>query len=152
MSAICIVDTSVFCNLLRVPNRDQRHTEALNDLKSYVENGYTLLLPLATIYETGNHIANNGSGQQRRAAAKRFVDQVEKAIRGENPFSPTHMHQVDEVLTWLHTFPDEAMRGIGLVDLSLIQIFNQQCQMHRSRRVFIWSYDKRHLSSYDHSP
>ncbi|ETX02195.1 MAG: hypothetical protein ETSY1_04460 [Candidatus Entotheonella factor] len=151
MSDICIVDTSVLCNLLRVPNRDQQYAKALSELDLYIDQGHSLLLPLATIYETGNHIAQNGNGQQRRKTAERFVDQVRQAVRGENPFRPTQTHQVEEVLEWLQMFPDRAMHGVGLADLTIIQIFHQQCQLNRVRQVFIWSYDQ-HLSGYNRSP
>lgn len=35
-----------------------------------------LLLPFATIIETGNHIAHNGNGELRRKTAKYFCDVI----------------------------------------------------------------------------
>ena len=148
MSSVCIVDTSVFCNLLRVPNRSQDAERADEELTSHIRNGDTLLLPMAAIYETGNHIAQNGDGRQRRAAAKRFAVQVLQALEGESPFSLTQIHEADEVRRWLDAFPDHAMRGLGLGDLSTIKVYEQQGALNRARRVFIWSYDE-HLRAYD---
>jgi len=62
MSSICIIDTAVFCNILCVPNMDQDVKRAFAELEQYISLGYTLLLPLAVVYETGNHIAQNGNG------------------------------------------------------------------------------------------
>lgn len=81
--SICIVDTSVFCNILEVPNRCQDRERVLDRLENLIDDGATLLLPLATIYETGNHIAQNGDGRQRRDAAERFAKQVNLALQGE---------------------------------------------------------------------
>ena len=147
MSSICIVDTSVFCNLLRVPNRSQDYERARRELKQHIQDGDTLLLPMAAIYEAGNHIAQNGDGRQRREAAKRFASQVLQALEGSNPFSPTQIHEADEVRQWLDAFPDQAMRGLGLGDLSIINVYEQQCALNRARRVLIWSYDE-HLRAY----
>lgn len=49
---------------------------------------------------------------------------------------------------WLNQFPDHAMRGIGLGDLSIIELFELECRRHQNRRVYIWSYDE-DLQGYD---
>lgn len=145
---ICIVDTSVFCNILDVPGRNQQRGEALTTLERYIKEDLRLLLPLAAVYETGNHIAHVADGNVRRSTARRFVDQVRKAVNGDAPWAPTPLPSVQATLEWLDGFPDHAMRGVSLADLSIIKTFDYQCALHRARRVFIWSYD-RHLESYD---
>ncbi len=57
MSAISIIDTSVFLNLLDVPNRNGEREQVYQAFSEYVELGATFILPMATIIETGNHIA-----------------------------------------------------------------------------------------------
>jgi hypothetical protein len=104
VSAICIIDTSVFCNILRVPNKDQDHARAMAELASHLAAEYTLLLPLAAIYETGNHIAQNGSGQVRRIVAQRFVQQVRAAFAQESPWTPTPIPGPEEFTGWLDLF------------------------------------------------
>ncbi len=148
MTAICIVDTSVFCNILGVPNKSQREEITRNELKRLLDKDTFLLLPMAVIYETGNHISQNGNGAVRRQKAELFVEQVRKAITGEAPWRVTPMQDTAQVESWLSEFPDMAMKETGFADLSIIKIFEQQCEMHSARRVFIWSYD-RHLKSYD---
>lgn len=147
MSSICILDTTVFCNILNVPNKAQQYTETQELLAQYVKRRYTLLLPIATIYETGNHIAQQGDGRVRRARAQTFVEQVRAAFLGEAPWTPTPFDTSEEFSVWLSTFPDHAMRGSGLGDLSIIKVFERQCALHPRRLVFIWSYDA-HLRGY----
>lgn len=76
MSAICVIDTSVFLNLLDVPNRNNERQQVDQAFLEYVELDTTFILPMATIIETGNHIAQNGDGGTRRTTAQRFCDQV----------------------------------------------------------------------------
>lgn len=145
---ICIVDTSVFCNILDIQGRNQARDRALSELEAYLEEEHTLLLPLAAVYETGNHIAHLGDGGLRRQTATRFVDEVRKAISGRSPWTPTPIPDKQATLGWLDEFPDHAMREISLADLSIIKEFENQCGLHRMRRVFIWSYDA-DLSAHD---
>lgn len=149
--SICIVDTSVFCNILEVPNLCQDRDRVFNRLEGLIEDGATLLLPLATIYETGNHIAQNGDGRERRNAAERFAEQVNLALQGENPFTPTDINEEDELRQWLAQFPDYAGHEVGFGDMSIIEAFRDQCDRHPSRRVFIWAIDS-DLSGYDRGP
>jgi hypothetical protein len=57
LSCIRIVDTSVLCNLLRVPHKDQDAEIAAEEFREAQEDKDVFLLPIAVIYETGNHIA-----------------------------------------------------------------------------------------------
>jgi hypothetical protein len=148
---VCIIDTSVFCSLLNVPNRSQRHGETVEELRAMIEDGYALLLPLVTIYETGNHIAQNGDGGARRRAAEVFVDQVRAAFSGNAPWTPTLVPEPEDFVTWLDEFPDHAGRGVGMGDLSIIKTWERQCELNQGRRVFIWSHDN-DLHGYDRPP
>jgi predicted nucleic acid-binding protein len=146
--AVRIVDTSVLCNILRVPNMDQERTRAEAELREALRGNDVLLLPVAVIYETGNHIAQNGDGRVRRAIAGAFVELVQKAFSGEVPFTPTPLHDAEDMLEWVAQFPGRASEGVGFGDLSLTRIFDRQCELNAGRRVLIWSYD-RHLQGFD---
>lgn len=148
MKAIVLVDTSIFCEILEVPNMCSRVEPTRAELRQRLQRGELLLLPLATIIETGNHIAQNGDGRQRRQAAERFAAQVMKALDGSSPFHPTSPMDLDALKAWLGEFPDYATRGVGLADLSIIKEWERQCDLNQARRVLIWSLDK-HLSGYD---
>ena len=147
MNTICLIDTSVFVEILNIPQKAQNHKRILDELEEKIYNNQNLFLPMATIFETGNHIAQNGDGNQRRNCAKRFVDQVEKALRGESPFKTIEFIKPEMIQQWLNEFPDTAMRGNSLGDLSIIHDFKRICERNPSRRIYIWSLDK-HLSGY----
>lgn len=145
---IGIVDTTIFCEILQVPNKAQQPDATLAQLGDYIERGFILLLPMATIIETGNHIAQNGDGRQRRIIANRFVQEVRKAIGGQAPWTVTRPpFDPDDLKRYLDEFPDYAMRGTGLGDLSIIKEFERQCEFHPHGQVFIWSLDQ-HLRGY----
>ncbi len=80
MSSVCLIDTSIFLNLLDVPYCNESRSEIAKDFLTFTEAGCTFLLPMATILETGNHIAQNGDGNLRRETAMRFVDAVKGAL------------------------------------------------------------------------
>jgi hypothetical protein len=108
-----------------------------------------MLLPLAAIFETGTHISHLSDGRLRRESAMRFVEQVRLAVAGLAPWRTTPIPQPEDLAIWLDEFPERAMCGLSLADLSMIKLFEQQCVLNPARRVFIWSYDEDDLSAYD---
>ncbi len=146
---IVLIDTSIFCNVLNIPNRNQQHAAVKQTLREYLEVRHTLLLPLTTIIETGNHIAQQSD---RFRVAERFVEQVGQALAGKSPFIATPALDQATLAILLNDFPDFAKRGIGLGDCAIIAEFDRQRSLHPQRRVLVWSLDH-HLSSYDtHAP
>jgi hypothetical protein len=117
-------------------------------LADKIGNKESLFLPMATVLETGNHIAQNGDGNLRRQCAERFVKQVNLAIDGESPFTPINFLEANDLRKWLAEFPDWAMQGQGLGDLSIKHDWERLCEQNQARRVYIWSLDQ-HLSGYD---
>ena len=105
---------------------------------------------MATIFETGNHIAQNGDGNLRRKCAESFVKQVKEALEGNTPFKPISFLSSEELQKWLAEFPNSAMQGRGLGDLSIIHDWDRLRAQNAGRRVYIWTLD-RHLDTYDQS-
>jgi hypothetical protein len=149
--SICLIDTSILCEILEVPKLCRDPKAVLSELEAKLRRGESFLLPMSSIIETGNHIGQVGDGRQRRATAEKFVLRMQQAIRGEAPFAPTPFFEPDAVLAWLSEFPDWAARGSGLADLTILKEFEKQCGLNRHRRVYIWTTD-RHLSAYDRRP
>ena len=145
---VCIIDTSVFCEILKVPGKSQNAKEITAELADRLNDDETLLLPMATILETGNHIGHVADGRKRREAALRFIKQVKLALSGDTPFSPTPIQEAQELLEWIDEFPDSATHERTLGDLSIIKTWEVQCKLCPRVRVYIWSVD-RHLSGYD---
>jgi len=61
------------------------------------------------------------------------------------------MPATDDWLAWLDEFPDSAMRGVSIGDLTIIKEYERQCELHPTRRVLIWSLDD-DLQGYDRAP
>ena len=151
MPPVVIVDTSVLLNVLDVPGFNQDRNAVLHRLGELVDAGANFLLPLGTVLETGNHIADIRDGQRRRRHATVFADQVRKALKGEAPWALAPLPDADELVRWLDNFPDEAMRDLGMVDLSIVKEWERARRRHPHRRVLIWTLDQ-HLTSYDRTP
>jgi len=158
VSVICIIDTCVFLNLLNVLNRNEDKEKVIEDYKIFVEQGATFILPMATIIETGNHIAQNGDGGTRRKTAQRFCKVVRAAFQGEAPYKPSEFPSTQEVLTWLDNFPNLAGQnksskktneGTSFGDLSIIEEYKKCVARFPMSEVFIWSLDS-DLMQYHH--
>jgi predicted nucleic acid-binding protein len=142
MSAIVIVDTSILLNILDVPGRNERRAEVLQELEELIETGDHLFIPMAAIVEVGNHISQIGNGAQRRSAAERFVVEVRKALADEAPWKPINFPSNVEVLGWLDAFPNAAMQGLGMGDLSIKNEWEALCARYLMSRVRVWTIDQ----------
>ncbi|OJH39851.1 hypothetical protein [Cystobacter ferrugineus] len=159
MSAnVVLIDTSVLCEVLAVPSLNSNPSKFQKELTEKIGSGDTLLLPMTSILETGNHIGQCAmNGQIRRRVAQSFVLFVLRALKGELPFRPTPFFQAEELVTWLAEFPDWTMRsdakgkGSGLGDLTIQKEWQRQCGLNPGRRVYIWSLDAQ-LQKYDRPP
>ena len=150
VSEIVLLDTSVYLNVLDIPGRNQDRDEVLTEFQVRVENEDHFLLPLATVWETGNHIAALHDGRQRWRYASKLVSDVKRAVAGEVPYRPTHFPTRDEFVDWLDDFPDFARRnksatrtreGVSLADMSIVKEWERTCRLHALSTVSIWSLD-----------
>ena len=157
MSDIVLLDTSVYLNVLDVPGFNQDRDEILDEFAVRVESGDYFLLPMATIWETGDHVADLPDGRLRRQFAQSLVEQVTQAFDNQAPFKTTYFPDSEVFLQWLGDFPEYAQRnksdrqtreGVSLSDLSIIKEWEQTRNRHRMSRVLIWSLD-RDLAAYD---
>ncbi len=148
MGDIVIVDTTILVNVLGVPYMSDERDAVLDAIGQRVERGDMLILPAATVVETGNHIAQNGDGNQRRACARELQEVVRQSVEG----TPWQLAPLPEDATrfasLLEGFPDHAMRGIGFGDLTIINVWDDACRRFPGQRVTIWSLDS-DLQGYD---
>lgn len=151
MKAVAIVDTSIFCNLLNIPNMNSSRKEVVEEFKRLINDETSFLLPMATVYETGNHIAQLSDGRNRRRFAEDFVEEVQKAINGDAPWQIMQVPTLKEIGIWLDEFPDSAMPNVSMGDLSIIQEWENAKKRTPYLRVFIWSLDQ-DIMGYDDLP
>lgn len=149
MRTIYLVDTTIFLNVLDIPGFNQDKGDIINRLgQLFRDSSVNLLLPMAAIIETGNHIAHLPSGGNRRRFAQKYVDQVKLALLGEAPWTLTQNLQFSEMIQWIDEFPDHAMRKVGMGDLTIIKEWELACGRHPNDNVTIWSLDAG-LQGYD---
>lgn len=157
MGDIVLLDTTVYLNVLDVPGRNQQREQVLDAFESRVRKGDHFLLPMATIWETGNHVSRLANGSLRYEFAQRLVANVHAALDGETPYRTTYFPDNRVFAAWLNDFPGFAQRnksaqktteGISLSDLSIIKEWEQTRDRHALSRVLIWSLDS-DLSAYD---
>jgi hypothetical protein len=85
MRRVSFIDTSVMCELVEVPGKCRGDEAIANELRTRSTDGERFIVPLTTVVETGNHIAQAKTGN-RRAAATRFAALLEAAAAGRTPF------------------------------------------------------------------
>jgi len=96
MKKLVIIDTSVYCVWLDIPNmntcQDQTNQKLLTQkevkekIENFIANAYQIVLPFAVIIETGNHISQIQHKEKRIEIAHFFVQHIQKALEGNSPW------------------------------------------------------------------
>ena len=144
---IWLVHTSVFCALLSVPSLDENIAEIFEEFDAFLSGGDELMLPMATIMKTGDHISDIREDGIREDRAKKFVQQVKSAltntikgkIRGGWTV-PYPLLSNQDLLKYLDSFPRWAHLGITLTNLSIAQEVVYQRKRQSNEDIEIW-YD-----------
>lgn len=148
MGTICFIDTSVLCNLVPVPGYDQHRAQIVKEMGHRLDNGVEFILPITTVIETGNHIAQLDSGRARRQAATKLDAFLRLICAGQSPW---YLHDVAWGKDFLQTMVDgadtstsyieHAQAGLGAGDLCILnerQAFSQRSRIPAS----IWTLDE----------
>lgn len=135
MAKVLIIDTSIMCVWLKVPgmetagkNNEHTYDIVAKRIEEEKELGTKLVLPIATIIETGNHIAH--SKGNKFDSANGLSDTIVAASKGESPWVAIDMQnslwQVESlsklVEEWKKTVISES-QSIG--DAAIVQIAQQ---------------------------
>lgn len=143
MPSVILVDTCILLNVLNVPAFNQHRAVVFAELERLsADSGVNLLLPMAAIIETGNHIAQLADGRHRRKFATIFAEAVRAALRGEAPWRAMQAPGIEVIEKWLDEFPNHAMRGVGMGDLSIIKEWSAVKARHPTHHVTIWTLDR----------
>lgn len=148
MSRIHFIDTSVFVELLNIPGMNANHSDLCNELDTLVKNEDMFVLPVATLVETGNHIAHVSNGNIRRSIADMFSQIVQKAVDMEDNWSVLPEISTAVLKDILNQFPSQAAAKTGFGDVSIIEQFEDYWKNKQPiGEMRIWSKDQ-HLQSY----
>jgi len=124
--------------------------EVEEELLSIINRSETLILPIASIIETGNHIAHIGDGNIRRTTAQRFAQYLMDTADNTAPWSLINLEWTpDDLRKFADIFPEQAMRRVGFGDMSIIDAYNDYIERTPGVSVRIWSTDD-HLMAYRH--
>ncbi|WP_294900346.1 hypothetical protein [uncultured Eubacterium sp.] len=143
------IDTSVMTNMLEIPGRCSDTEKIQKEFKQAVEANEVLILPIATIIETGNHIAHIADSNARRSIAGKFGEYLRKTAEGEAPWQLYGIEIDKEGLLYLANHIEEnASYKIGIGDMSIIHAYEQyRDTVPGIGRIMIWSTDT-HLQGY----
>ena len=142
------VDTCVLTNLLDIPGFNQDRDEVRKKYEEKKKTHDIFVLPIATLVETGNHIAQ--SKGNKRKIAQDFRDLVLNAIQGTSNFVVTPEITLEQIGEIMEGFPDSVVledRGFG--DLSIISQFEDYWKNKQPiGKMCIWSLDH-HLQGFE---
>lgn len=143
------IDTSVMLNLLEVPEMCSDTEVVKQQWKDVLDAGDVLILPVATIIETGNHIAHIANGNIRRQIARTFGGYLQKTAEGEAPWQLYGVELDKEGLLYLADhIVENATHKIGVGDISIVYAYEQYKEKTPSiGTIMIWSTDT-HLQGY----
>lgn len=97
---VLVIDTSLLCVWLKVPGKEScgevgdewDFARVDEEIRGAIADGFTLVLPLATIIETGNHIAQ--APKLRRQTAGELGKRMRDAADANTPWA-AFKHQTD---------------------------------------------------------
>lgn len=143
------IDTSVMLNLLEVPGRCVEKELVKKQWKEYLAAEDVLIMPAATIIETGNHIAHIENGNIRRNIAARFGEFLRKTANGEAPWQFYGVAiDKNELLYLADNVEEFATREVGIGDMSIVYTYEHyRDEMPAVGSIMIWSTDA-HLQGY----
>jgi hypothetical protein len=135
-------------NILGVPNHDQDREAVKAELDRKIKSNETLILPITTVVETGNHIAQVPDGRVRRDLADRFFKLLTLVANNKAPWT---LHTVAWDRKFLELLTSRPAQGNSLLDLLVSRVGGgDSCilaerESHREKtditNVFIWSLD-----------
>lgn len=126
---ILIIDTSIFCCWLQVPGKetagplDDRWDFARTSKLMEEEHakGSTFVLPMATLIETGNHIAQ--SAVHRFERAEKFAEYLRLAADAQSPWAAfaeqSSLWQAENLTSLADNWPQLAAQRISIGDATI---------------------------------
>jgi hypothetical protein len=154
MPDVVFIDTSVLLCVLDVPGKNSQRDAVFPKFQSHADRLDTLILPMAAIVETGNHIAQLGQGSLRRQRAAALAAVLLSSTTATAPWVVGEPKWDGALLTnLLDGVPRTAVTGIvdlaetmqiGAGDASILhemRRYQQQVHVPSGQKVFLWTLD-----------
>lgn len=140
MRKVLIIDTSILCVWLAVPGKDTCGSD--NDkwdkqrvdekIQGEQDNSTMFVLPLATLVETGNHIAQAPAYRFERGQA--LADLLRKAADSETPWAAfseqSSLWSPEKLKDLADTWPELAAQKLSLGDATIKDVADYYAQMN----------------------
>ncbi len=135
---VLILDTSVLCCWLQVPGKEEAgpaddcwcHARIAQLLEKERSQGSTFVLPIATLIETGNHIAQAPS--QRFERATDLAGYLKEAADAQSPWAAfteqSSLWESDNLRTVAETWPALATGGTSIGDHTIKDVAEYYAQ------------------------
>lgn len=134
MRKVLIIDTCILCVYLGVPDMDDcgpdddkwDYDRVAKKIKEEIDDNSTLVLPLAALIETGNHIAQ--SNRERFHVANQLADIITKVANEEEPWAAftfqSKLWNEKNLIRLAETWPILAAQGISIGDATIKDVAN----------------------------
>lgn len=145
---ILIIDTSILCVYLKVPQIEEcgkdgdkwNYDRVSQKIEEEGRHNTRFVLPLATIIETGNHIAHT-SGDNKYKLVNAFADLVEKTIDEETPWiafsRQAELLQGENLRNLLSKWRSSSIiESQSLGDASIADVANEFLKMGKTVEIF----------------
>jgi hypothetical protein len=148
MTTFTFVDTSVLCELLEVPGKSspQRAAALKEEADRRHRDGERFVIPITTVIETGNHIAQ--ADGNRFEVAGRLVRLLELAVAGQSPWRVLQTRLGPEFLLALcagdstgQSLQALAAARVGTGDVALLVERDQLLVGSAAASVKVWTLD-----------
>lgn len=139
MKRVLIIDTSILCVWLEVPGMDTCGPDddqwdkkrVGSKIQEEMQKKTTFVLPLASIIETGNHIAQASHSRKERAEA--LADLMRKSADQQSPWAAfsdqSVLWSVGKLKALADSWPDLAAQKISLGDATIKDVAEYYAQM-----------------------
>jgi len=136
---VLILDTSILCVWLQIPGLETCGSGAScidfakvdAEIRSAVDLKYTLVLPLATIIETGNHIAHAPQWRRERATqlAALMVDAANEATPWAAFSDQQTLWSADGLRSLADKWPNLAASKLSIGDATIAEVADYYARM-----------------------
>lgn len=149
MTTLTFVDTSVLCELLQVPGKSSpaRAAEVKGEADRRYQAGERFVIPITTVIETGNHIAQ--AQGNRYGVAGRLVALLRLAMAEQSPWRVLQTRLGPEFLSSLcagdstgQSLQELAAAKVGAGDVALLVERDQLLAGSAATSVQVWTFDE----------